>query len=245
MHIRSSVQTTPHCLRTWTRLRAAKRRTTGNGLLRCNVICRGWSDPERFPVSRFRSRPHPGPLAGRRGGWRGDGVGPASTFDAGVLLLWVDERHWGKLCFEFSPAGDPMIVSVVCRGVADAQWADVAAVIGQGDRPLHGEPGHGPRPSWPGARQHRRRRQDLDRREHAHADLRPSRPVRTRAPRPARPSAPGRPGEGRGTGASGRRGGAAARAQGHRSGRGSAGRGSPCRSRRRSGPGRTGSGSPA
>ena len=43
----------------------------------------------------------------------------ASTFDAGVLLLWRDERHWGKLCFEFSPAGEPMVVSVVCRGVSD------------------------------------------------------------------------------------------------------------------------------
>jgi regulation of enolase protein 1 (concanavalin A-like superfamily) len=43
----------------------------------------------------------------------------ASTYDAGVLLLWRDERYWAKLCFEFSPAGDPMIVSVVCRGVAD------------------------------------------------------------------------------------------------------------------------------
>jgi uncharacterized protein len=42
-----------------------------------------------------------------------------ATFDAGVLLLWLDERHWGKLCFEFSPAGEPMIVSVVCRGVSD------------------------------------------------------------------------------------------------------------------------------
>ncbi|SEH00229.1 hypothetical protein SAMN05444920_115208 [Nonomuraea solani] len=43
----------------------------------------------------------------------------ASTYDAGVLLLWFDERHWGKLCFEFSPDGEPMIVSVVARGVAD------------------------------------------------------------------------------------------------------------------------------
>jgi uncharacterized protein len=42
-----------------------------------------------------------------------------STFDAGVLLLWIDERHWGKLCFEFSPAHEPMIVSVVTRGVSD------------------------------------------------------------------------------------------------------------------------------
>ena len=43
----------------------------------------------------------------------------ASTFDAGVLLLWLDERRWSKLCFEFSPAGEPMVVSVVCRGVSD------------------------------------------------------------------------------------------------------------------------------
>jgi regulation of enolase protein 1 (concanavalin A-like superfamily) len=46
-------------------------------------------------------------------------VGFWSTFDAGVLLLWLDERRWAKLCFEFSPAGEPMIVSVVCRGVSD------------------------------------------------------------------------------------------------------------------------------
>lgn len=46
-------------------------------------------------------------------------VGFAATFDAGVLLVWADERRWAKLCFELSPAGEPMIVSVVCRGVAD------------------------------------------------------------------------------------------------------------------------------
>jgi uncharacterized protein len=46
-------------------------------------------------------------------------AGFASAFDAGVLLLWLDERRWGKLCFEFSPAGEPMVVSVVCRGVSD------------------------------------------------------------------------------------------------------------------------------
>ncbi|MGW2622837.1 DUF1349 domain-containing protein [Micromonospora taraxaci] len=43
----------------------------------------------------------------------------AATFDAGVLLIWRDERCWGKLCFEFSPEAEPMIVSVICRGVAD------------------------------------------------------------------------------------------------------------------------------
>ena len=43
----------------------------------------------------------------------------ASTYDAGVLLLWINDRHWGKLCLELSPDGEPMIVSVVTRGVSD------------------------------------------------------------------------------------------------------------------------------
>jgi regulation of enolase protein 1 (concanavalin A-like superfamily) len=43
----------------------------------------------------------------------------AETFDAGVMLAWVDAYNWGKLCFEYSPAGEPMIVSVVTRGVSD------------------------------------------------------------------------------------------------------------------------------
>lgn len=42
-----------------------------------------------------------------------------SQYDAGVLLLWADERHWGKFCFEFSPAARPMVVSVVTREVSD------------------------------------------------------------------------------------------------------------------------------
>jgi regulation of enolase protein 1 (concanavalin A-like superfamily) len=46
-------------------------------------------------------------------------VGFGATYDAGVLLVWVDDHHWGKLCFEFSPAGQPMVVSVVTRGVSD------------------------------------------------------------------------------------------------------------------------------
>lgn len=43
----------------------------------------------------------------------------AATFDAGVLLVWMDERRWAKLCFEYSPAGVPMVVSVVTRDVSD------------------------------------------------------------------------------------------------------------------------------
>jgi uncharacterized protein len=42
-----------------------------------------------------------------------------STFDAGVLLLWLDRLHWAKLCFEFSPSREPMVVSVVNRTVSD------------------------------------------------------------------------------------------------------------------------------
>lgn len=43
----------------------------------------------------------------------------AATADAGVLLLWADDTNWAKLCFEYSPDGRPMLVTVVCRGVAD------------------------------------------------------------------------------------------------------------------------------
>ena len=43
----------------------------------------------------------------------------ASTFDAGVLLLYADASHWAKLCFEFSPQQQPMVVSVVNRKVSD------------------------------------------------------------------------------------------------------------------------------
>ena len=43
----------------------------------------------------------------------------ADTFDAGVVLLWAHEHAWAKLCFERSPQGEPMVVSVVTRGVSD------------------------------------------------------------------------------------------------------------------------------
>jgi hypothetical protein len=43
----------------------------------------------------------------------------ASTFDAGVLLIYGDERRWAKLCFEYSPQCEPMVVSVVNREVSD------------------------------------------------------------------------------------------------------------------------------
>jgi regulation of enolase protein 1 (concanavalin A-like superfamily) len=51
----------------------------------------------------------------------------AAQFDAGVLLLWLDDRHWAKLCFELSPAREPMVVSVVTTGVSDDANAFVVA----------------------------------------------------------------------------------------------------------------------
>jgi regulation of enolase protein 1 (concanavalin A-like superfamily) len=41
------------------------------------------------------------------------------TYDAGVLLVWSNEQSWAKLCFEYSPQRDPMIVSVVTRVTSD------------------------------------------------------------------------------------------------------------------------------
>ena len=46
-------------------------------------------------------------------------AGERSTFDAGVLAIWGDRDHWAKLCFEFSPQGQAMVVSVVTNGYSD------------------------------------------------------------------------------------------------------------------------------
>ncbi len=43
----------------------------------------------------------------------------AATFDAGVLMLHVHDRRWAKLCFEYSPQREPMIVSVVTNASSD------------------------------------------------------------------------------------------------------------------------------
>ncbi|MCU1549520.1 MAG: hypothetical protein JWR36_80 [Glaciihabitans sp.] len=43
----------------------------------------------------------------------------AGTYDAGVLCLWQNADTWAKLCFEFSPQGQPMVVSVVTREFSD------------------------------------------------------------------------------------------------------------------------------
>jgi regulation of enolase protein 1 (concanavalin A-like superfamily) len=52
-------------------------------------------------------------------------VPPRSTFDAAALALWADRDHWAKLCFEFSPHGQAMVVSVVTNDYSD----DVNSVL--------------------------------------------------------------------------------------------------------------------
>lgn len=47
------------------------------------------------------------------------GVEFAADFDAGVLMLHADDSTWAKLCFEYSPQGEAMVVSVVTRGTSD------------------------------------------------------------------------------------------------------------------------------
>ncbi len=42
-----------------------------------------------------------------------------AMFDAGVLHIHYNQDHWAKLCFEYSPQGVSMVVSVVTRGVSD------------------------------------------------------------------------------------------------------------------------------
>ena len=42
-----------------------------------------------------------------------------TTFDAAVLAIWGDTDHWAKLCFEYSPQGQAMVVSVVTNGYSD------------------------------------------------------------------------------------------------------------------------------
>lgn len=46
-------------------------------------------------------------------------TGERSTFDAGALALWSGPQRWAKVCNEFSPQGDSMVVSVVTNDFSD------------------------------------------------------------------------------------------------------------------------------
>lgn len=48
-----------------------------------------------------------------------------SDFDAGGILLYERDDLWAKLCFEYSPQKQPMVISVVTRGTSD----DCSSVI--------------------------------------------------------------------------------------------------------------------
>ncbi len=53
-----------------------------------------------------------------------------SAFDAGALLAYSGETFWAKLCFEYSPQQQPMVVSVVNKGMSD----DCNSVVIAGNR---------------------------------------------------------------------------------------------------------------
>ena len=53
-----------------------------------------------------------------------------STFDAGALVIYVNDKTWAKLCFEYSPQKQPMVVSVVTRGASD----DCNSVVIEGNQ---------------------------------------------------------------------------------------------------------------
>jgi regulation of enolase protein 1 (concanavalin A-like superfamily) len=70
----------------------------------------------------------PWPDGGRLTGLPGDrdfmlsarvSVGFRSAFDAGALLLYLSERRWAKLCYQWSPQRRPTAVTVVTRSLSD------------------------------------------------------------------------------------------------------------------------------
>ncbi|WP_137844760.1 DUF1349 domain-containing protein [Microbacterium sp. 2FI] len=62
----------------------------------------GFTAPDRFSLSA-----------------RASVEGPRTTFDAPSLSLWASPDHWAKLCFERSPQGTDMVVSVVTDRFSD------------------------------------------------------------------------------------------------------------------------------
>jgi regulation of enolase protein 1 (concanavalin A-like superfamily) len=46
-------------------------------------------------------------------------VGFKNKWDAGALMVWINEGNWAKLNFELAPDGIPTVFSVVTRGRSD------------------------------------------------------------------------------------------------------------------------------
>jgi regulation of enolase protein 1 (concanavalin A-like superfamily) len=42
-----------------------------------------------------------------------------ADYDAGALVIWANDKTWAKLCFEYSPDQEAMVVSVVTLGTSD------------------------------------------------------------------------------------------------------------------------------
>ncbi|TVR88564.1 MAG: DUF1349 domain-containing protein [Trueperaceae bacterium] len=96
-----------------------------------------WANPNRGeltleapPRTDFFNDPAGAPVKGDAPAWLTPVTAPATlracvrpdfrdTFDAGVLMLYQTPTVWAKLCFERSPDGRPMVVSVVTRGTSD------------------------------------------------------------------------------------------------------------------------------
>lgn len=77
---------------------------------RHDAMCVGFDPAEQFSLSARVRVP-----------------GARTTFDAGALAVWADSDHWAKLCFEWSPQGAGMVVSVVTNETSDdANAFDVA-----------------------------------------------------------------------------------------------------------------------
>jgi uncharacterized protein len=100
---------------------ACQARVSGGSL---TLISGAKSDLFIDPAGEEGARPD----AGRLTGLPGDvdftlsarvTVGFGSVFDAGVLLLYLSERRWAKLCYELSPQRRPTVVTVVTRGTSD------------------------------------------------------------------------------------------------------------------------------
>jgi regulation of enolase protein 1 (concanavalin A-like superfamily) len=88
------------------------------------LICGEKSDLFIDPAGDEGGRPD----AGRWTGLPGDhdftlsarvSVSFANSFDAGVLLVYLSERRWAKLCYEYSPRHEPTAVTVVTHGISD------------------------------------------------------------------------------------------------------------------------------
>jgi regulation of enolase protein 1 (concanavalin A-like superfamily) len=90
-------------------------RLIGTAPPRTDLFVSPWDGQPTLTAPRLLATPPDGPFRLRA---RVD-IDFHATYDAGCLLLWGDDATWAKLCFEYSPQGSGMAVSVVTRGLSD------------------------------------------------------------------------------------------------------------------------------